>query len=53
MAISESLQHPPDHSPPKRTVSPETEAAIRKGIQDVLAGRTKPWAEVKRDLGLE
>ncbi len=28
----------------------ETRAAIQRGIADVEAGRTRPWAHVKREL---
>jgi predicted transcriptional regulator len=29
---------------------PETVAAIREGMSDVAAGRTRPWEEVKEEL---
>jgi predicted transcriptional regulator len=30
--------------------SPETIAAIRRGMEDARAGRTRPWEEVKKEL---
>ena len=30
--------------------SPETLEAIRRGLADAEAGRTRPWEDVKRDL---
>jgi predicted transcriptional regulator len=30
--------------------SPETLAAIRRGMEDARAGRTRPWEEVKKEL---
>ena len=53
MTLLEPVQRPTSYARPRETITPETEAAIRKGVQDVLAGRTKPWLEVKKDLGLE
>ena len=37
---------------PLPTVDPETERHIRQGIQDSAAGRTRPWSQVKRELGI-
>jgi PHD/YefM family antitoxin component YafN of YafNO toxin-antitoxin module len=31
----------------------ETMAALRRGIEDIEAGRTIPWADVKKELGLK
>ena len=30
----------------------ETLESIRRGIKDVREGRTRPWSEVKKELGL-
>ncbi len=43
------------HSSPElihQLSQPRVMARIRRGIQDSLAGRTKPWAEVKAELGI-
>ena len=31
----------------------EVRDGLRKGIADIKAGRTTPWSEVKRELGLD
>ena len=33
-------------------LKPGVEAGIKRGIQDSNAGRVRPWAEVKKELGL-
>jgi hypothetical protein len=41
-------------APPKRRIplAPETIDAIREGVRAVQEGRSRPWAEVKEELGL-
>jgi predicted transcriptional regulator len=47
-ALRAVLQNQPEMEIDDR--SPETLAAIREGIADLDAGRSRPWDEVERDL---
>jgi hypothetical protein len=43
---------------PKRLVDPDDDLTaaeagkVRRGLRQVKEGKTKPWADVKRDMGL-
>ena len=32
-------------------LSPEDIEAVRRGLEDIKAGRTRTWADVRRELG--
>ncbi|MBE3575925.1 MAG: helix-turn-helix domain-containing protein [Firmicutes bacterium] len=33
-----------------KELKPEERAALERGLEDIKAGRTRPWAEVRREL---
>jgi AbrB family looped-hinge helix DNA binding protein len=37
---------------PDDVLSPEDEAAVRQGLEDIERGDVRPWSAVKHDLGL-
>jgi len=37
---------------PDDVLSPEDEAAVRQGLEDIERGNVRPWSAVKHDLGL-
>lgn len=37
---------------PEDILSPEDEAAMRQGIEDIERGAVRPWSDVKHELGL-